>query len=616
MEIKDLALLLAIPVILIALIYYFAAPSITGAAVTQETQNKIIGTYSINPSFKAKIPYDLQDYSKIKKSLDEIIKCVQQGNDVQTCTDSANSNDFDWSLDCDKGAEKVLYDLAELYQDCFESDDKDCICKKNMDIGKDEIVKYGLSGKEFSLTTSQDIASNKISIKFFEPKIDLGYDVKLNGRSVWYPSLYKIKYEQEKLSRVNMFFGGQPQEVIQVTKPLIETGLGPLKEVILYKTTINDIKVVDFVRQEGNNLIYPNNDIKKLENVRSCNLKPKNIYKFCATKKNFKIFAYDNADAQVKERPLTIKFASYIPDSAPEPLKGLEVYEAPKSEKSVLVKWQKSSAKDVTKYRIYYADSSLNTLDKSTDELRKNPEVFTKEIDISSIQVEDKDDFIVPNECEFDYQSKKCIFTALNGAKTFVENNKLYYFKASDSYLYKLDLPEDGKAYDFGITAIDKTGNEINNVNQKMPVIKAIKSLDDLPPDSSMTATANYEDQSKQVAFNLLTTTSKNIDSSKLDEKDFAGYKIYYRKYSKFNTVEEELIASDKLRDSKLNELKPAKIIEAKQNMITIDVSSENPQTDNVFHFVIIAADTNGNPKEEQYKVRELGAVPKKVPIS
>lgn len=606
MESKDLVLLLAIPAILVTLVFYISNPSITGAATAEQNQNNIIGTYSISPSFKAKFSYDLQDYLKIKNSFDEIIKCAQQ-NDIQSCTASANSNDFEWMLGCDNAQEKVLYDLAEFYQDCFDSADNDCVCRKNMDISKDEIMKYNLPKKEFRLAVSQDIPTNKVNIKFVKPKIDLSYDIKINGRSIWYPSLYIISYADDKLIGVNMFFTDELSGE--------RRALGPLNELVLYKNEVNGIKSVDFVKQEGNSLIYPNNDIKKLSNIRACNLKPKNIYKFCVKKKNFKIMAYDNADGLIKERPLAIKFASYIPDNPPEPLKGLEVFDMPKAEKSVLIKWEKSSAKDIAKYKIYSTQQS-GLLERPTEELKKDSNVFVHEIDVSATQIIELEDSIIPNDCEFDYQNKKCIFKTKDGAKTFIGSNKLYYSKKSNAYFYRLNVPED-KAYDFGATAIDRNGNEINNIEQKqkIPVIKGIKSIDDLPPDSSMQISANYDEQSNHILFNLLTSTTKNIDESKLEEKDFNGYKVYYKKYNKFTTMEEELITSDKLRDSKLNELKSAQVIESKQNLIKVDISSENPQKDNIFFFAIILTDINGNPKEDQFKVKELGAVPVKVVV-
>jgi len=608
MEIKDLVLLLAIPITLVMILLYLGDSAITGAAVAQESKNKIIGTYSINPSFKAAFKYDLNDYSKIKSTFDAVLKCSQEGNELQSCIDSADKAGFEWSLGCDKGPEKVLYDLAELLQDCFDSDDSNCVCKKNMDISKDEILKYELPKKEFRIAVSQDIPLNKIIMQLSQPKSSLKYEVKLNGRSLWYPSLYVVSYADDSLIGINMFF---TDELSGERK-----ALGPLKEIVLYKNEMNGIKFIDFVKQENNNLVYPNNDVKKLDNVRPCNLKPKNIYRFCATKKDYKITAYDEMDGLVKERPLTIKFASYIPDLAPAPLTGLEVFDAPKAEKLVIVKWDKSLAKDVAKYKIYFTEKP-DLLDKtSTDQLRKDPEVFVDEIGLATAKTEDLEDSIITNECEFDFQNKKCIFTTSNGEKKFIEKGKFYYIKSANSYLYMLPVKED-KAYDFGMTAVDSTNNELDNVGekQKMPVSKSLNSIDDMPPDSSIKYLVNDAGQNIYT-LNIVNTNSKNIDDSILEVKDFGAYKVYYRKYAKLATLEEELIASDKLRDSKLNELKNAQVIESNQNLIKIDISLENPQTENAFQFIVIATDLNGNPKEDQFKVKELGAVPVKVVIS
>ena len=76
---------------------------------------------------------------------------------------------------------------------------------------------------------------------------------------------------------------------------------------------INGLKSVDFVEQQEGTLIYPNKNTIKPENLHDCELKPKNIFRFCATKKDSKFMVYDKTDAQVKDRPVTIKFAAYIP---------------------------------------------------------------------------------------------------------------------------------------------------------------------------------------------------------------------------------------------------------------------------------------------------------------
>ena len=135
MEAKDFVLLMLIPIILISIVVYTDKNAvITGAVTSQDKQSNILGTYSVMPSFKAKYGYELNDYNKIKESLDNVFKCSEEGKDVQSCVDdvNANKNEFTLELDCDKGAEKVLYDFAEFLKDCFESEDNNCLCRKNM----------------------------------------------------------------------------------------------------------------------------------------------------------------------------------------------------------------------------------------------------------------------------------------------------------------------------------------------------------------------------------------------------------------------------------------------------------------------------------------------------
>lgn len=279
METKDLILLMMIPVILISIVVYIdKSPSITGMATAQQEKSNIIGTYSINPSFKAKIDYDLGDYGKIKGLLDSVLDCMEEGKDVNLCIGQAESRDnsFEWSLECDKGAEKILYDFAEFYQNCFDSDDNNCICRKNLELSKDEMAKYDLLNIVYRMELAQDIQSQKIDIKMLEP-VELSYSININGRSVWYPNTFILAYTPDRL-RVTMIFKYELQE-----KPYY---VPDKKEIILYKNEANSIKSVDFVEQEADELIYPNGKRIKPQNLHSCELKPKNMFRFCVTKKD------------------------------------------------------------------------------------------------------------------------------------------------------------------------------------------------------------------------------------------------------------------------------------------------------------------------------------------
>ena len=309
METKDLILLMIMPLILISLVFYIDKNPIITGAVTKEQikENNIIGTYSIMPSFKAKIDYRLDDYTKIEESLDFIIKCSEQSKDVGLCMKQAESNDksFAWSLECDRGAEKILYELAEFYQDCFDSEDNNCICKKNLEFSNEEIQKYELLNKIYRMKLIQDIQSQKIDIMMIEP-VELSYRININGRSIWYPNEMILAYSDKLPLRIMIFKYELQEEPYKVEHK---------KEIILYKNQINGLNSVDFIKQQqDNSLIYPNDNEVKPENLHDCQLKPKNIFKFCATKKDYKFIIYDKIDNKVEEKPITIKFAAYIPN--------------------------------------------------------------------------------------------------------------------------------------------------------------------------------------------------------------------------------------------------------------------------------------------------------------
>ncbi len=316
METKDLVLLMLIPIILVSLIVYTDKnPVITGAVTAQqqgkEEQSNVIGTYSIMPSFKAKIDYDLNDYNKIKNLLDLVISCARQSS-VEQCVAQINDNEFEWQLGCDKGPEKVLYDFAEFLQDCFDSADNNCLCTKDISITKEEIQAYSPRTNQYSFIIDKGASSKKITIS--SESGDLSQTVNTNGISALMPKRYSLGYSLGRSPEFNLFFYDSADKEI---KP----GFGPTTQIIIFKNDINNPKSLDFVNQEDENLVYPNgkvvidksNNPINSNNLPKCNFKPKNIYRFCVTKKNYKIMAYDKLDTQVKERPVTIKFAAYIP---------------------------------------------------------------------------------------------------------------------------------------------------------------------------------------------------------------------------------------------------------------------------------------------------------------
>lgn len=601
MEIKHLFLLMTVPVILIGLVIYAGSVvQITGFAVKESKESNSLGVYSINPSFKTRIDYSLDDYARIKEKLDSIIKCALDGKDIETCLSEVNKDiSLTWQLNCDKGAEKVLYDFAEFMQSCIDSDDNNCLCRKTMEISKDDLQGYLPPTNEYSFVLTEDVPYKKINIEL--PNSEFSYSLDSKGLSGWIPSRYSLGYSLGGLPTFNIFFPNkEPGEKFYT--------FGPTQQIEIYKNQLrNNIKSIDFVNKEEDALIYPNGDIVKenekqinANEIRECRLKPKNIYKFCVTQNNYEVVAFDRLDRQIKERNPVIKFASYVPDLPPAPLKNLEAGDRPKSEKTILLKWDKSDEKDISKFRIYYADSSLKALEKPIGDIKKNPDVPSREIAARAIEISAPFNLA---ECEFDFSGKRCLFPA------YIENDKLYYSSFFNAYVYSLNVPEDKKTYDFSVTAIDKNNNEIDNIKSKIPV-KSIQSIDDLAPSSenlvSFNVVISYDIPTKKARFNFGEKPLKNIDGTSLI--NFNSYKVYYLKYDSLAQGEKTKEIS-KILDGKLKNLKFLANVnyEEKGQPFFVDLSATNPAGSNLYLFVIVATDANGNPKEEQYKPKELG---------
>ena len=112
MEAKDLVLLLMIPLLVIGMVVFVNHNSITGNVVAEQNDNEKLGTYSIMPSFRAKIDYNLQDYSGLNNKLKSVIdKCSSsKEQDIKNCIKTETDKpEYQWS--CSDRNSDVLYDF-------------------------------------------------------------------------------------------------------------------------------------------------------------------------------------------------------------------------------------------------------------------------------------------------------------------------------------------------------------------------------------------------------------------------------------------------------------------------------------------------------------------------
>jgi hypothetical protein len=563
-------------------LFYFNA-SITGAAVAspQESRN-VYGIYSVRPSFRLSIDYDFEDYAKIAEGVRHLSECTEEGFALQDCLKSLGNTiyyaGYEWEEECDKGAEKVFYDFAEFYQSCFDSEDDKCICELDLGYSEEEIRKLGFEGK-YKIITEQNIPKTAITLKLKEPDMPLEYEIKTHGISNWNPSEYSVEYKEGGLGSMELYFrdelGGK------------DTSIKNIDKIALYK----EGNSIEFARIDGDEIVLRD---KRKEKPKTCLPKESTLHRFCVTNTNKKFYIFENNKAELKSP--VIKFAAYIRDIPPMPLRNVEVTDKLMDDGAVIIKWDKGNERDIAKYNIYYAKSELNLFDDSPLEgIKARQGMNKKELDEINIKPITVDDLFLEG-CEFDLSRKGCVYTTGTENKIVLEKEKLYLFEdpLKEYYIYALPL-EDNVEYDFAVTAVDANGNEIDNVKYKLPVVRKKKSINDLPP-SSKDAAINVEPSADRFIFHY-NKEHLNLDGTPAD--DFSHYEVYYRFYQ-FNEWIESAIENGEVQEELLD--KPLSEFSKYDTRLGI---LRNP--DDFFIFAVIAVDKNNNPDANKFTPRQLG---------
>jgi len=574
MEKKDLFLILILPILLFSAIYLAQNASITGLAVNPQNQPQDLGTYSVLPSFRAKANYSMKDFLEIRKSFDEILNCIQSGNDAQKCAEKRTNDKFEWGFDCDKGQEYALYDFSRFLEECIHSDDSNCICRKNLEIKPEEIKKHELFSTldyfntgSYKLSIVEEPQTNTINIFVDEPKTSekLSYVIDSRGITGLIPRKYLIGYTANGFHSVNMFFTNNLEAP------------GPLKQLAIYKYKDTNNKIlIDFVKEDNDKLVYPNGVKNKPAGIKDCRIPNRNIYKFCVTGKNSNVTYYDFIDDKIKERKATLKFASYIPNLPPPPVLKISASDRPVAQNSILLKWQKSS--DAAKYRIYLSEDQ-NLL--KANPIQPNGKIILNEIDSNDAMKLVFEEEVDTSLCNFDLTLNKCIFFNKKGDKLpFKDENFFYYYEKTGNFVYSLPVPSDEKTYFVTITPISKEGRENSN-DQKL--IMAAKSIDDLAPGKI--SDLKIENSGAKIKLSWIKPLN-NLDGSL--SNDISGFFAYYKKYFPTTILEAKVDSTySKTYVSTLN----AKCDNVK---LTCEHLIDNPEK-GPYNFAVVAIDTSSN---------------------
>lgn len=330
----------------------------------------------------------------------------------------------------------------------------------------------------------------------------------------------------------------------------------------------------------------------------------KEFYTFCVESK-YKVLAYDKFRKDTKLRNVEYNFALQIQEKPPAEVKRVHVFDRPKDDTSFILKWDKNKEADVVKYRVYYAksdDKAFENKNKMRD-IKKDKDILKKDFNIEDAR--DISSSILPGECTFNYEKRKCFWATSKEPIEFNYDDTLF-FEGEGFYYVSFNVSEDIE-YDFLVTAIDRNGNEIKEIKQDQ--IEKGTSIDDLPPSSEEIIFTDVNQPSRRdsdfkLPISLKPKPTKNIDDTKLKDLDLAvPYAIYYLK----NPEKENKPKPDD--SSLLNNFDQMNIDTSHiiSNALLLPIGKTSPIPGDKYYIVIVAKDGKGNPKKGQFTAKELG---------
>lgn len=292
METKDLILLMLIPILLISLVVFTdKSPFITGAVTAQQEKSNIRGTYSISPSFKAKIDYDLDEYKKIKEKLNQVLdECIEDDN-IEECF-QLKADEFAWNC-AGKEEARILYDFVDKFNECLNQENG-VVCRFSLDEREIENSIFNIK-----LTTEEQ----KIKAELTEGNklVETAY---INQENMNYVTDYNTKaVKSADIINIVVRYLAKKPTIIDASAEATKSPKIQLSKIFLVYKINKEVEFID-VLQENNFRDEKANKVIDLPKIKG--------FKFCA-KSNKQVYAYDKIDNSVKLRDVIYKFSVTYP---------------------------------------------------------------------------------------------------------------------------------------------------------------------------------------------------------------------------------------------------------------------------------------------------------------
>ncbi len=542
-------------------ILYFNEPGITGfAAKTTQEDNKVYGIYSILPSFKAEIDYDLSEYDILKEKVQYMYDKCSEESALEKCLnrsmesynkvepyDIGNLHPFQWGFDCRSDEERFFYDFVENYNLCLTSGIKQGICEFKLSKGPpDKNINIIITKTYDKLTIN--IEDTEITETF--PTLDTDNKIIIvEGRDNQNNPI-KTKHETLKLE---FEFDDEGNIDDANFNPSGWTLWSDFRDNIvwLYKND-KELYFIDPEKKQSLLNFYLDQSKKEEERQRYKTFRQqKNTYKLCAKSKKYQFYIYNSKTKKLDLRPVEYRFALKFKEIPPPPVNGINVADKLKDENSLLVSWEESPAENVEKYVLFFSEkdfsdqeilAGVNIKEPDSGDFLDKVELFVR----NKVPIEDID----LTACKFDSQEKgkPCKYKDFGNP---LIKGKLYFVKGSKEYLYALKSTEidDNKELFLSVVAVDYNGNFISNKYESQRItIKKGKSKDDLSPGLVLGL-----EGSSYIKGNIDLSWPRKIKNKDGSEaKDVSFFNIYYLDSVDYKALygeeaDEEIISRSKL---------------------------------------------------------------------
>lgn len=408
--------------------------------------SETIGTYAVRPSFETKVNYDFSDYEKIERGIENLKK---------QCVE--------------KGAENI--------EQCIKNNISNTQDGLNWSLGscdkgkKAFFYSFVKSYQECYFSSDDDCLC----------KGDVYRDVSIDGDM-------SLDFAQEKEFVVHYLYDDEiilPGELSYMyqgnpSKPKILNWKFVFDKGNIKSSTIQNLPSFDeksFPFYKNNSIVYFIPRTAGIGPKPFCELK-QDHFQFCVTNEGRK-FPRINESGDFSIDPVVYKFAIKFKDKTPPPpINNLVIKDKVKAERSLNLTWSKSEANDVDYYRIYLSENSFDNITKAKNIMNITPEGAVRTVE--QLWAEE-------------------LFAGTDIITQPLDNMSIV-----------VSVEKDDKPYYLAVTAVDKSGNELQKVDAKDE-----KSIDDLGPKKP--TFVSFSDTTKKLTMKM---PSFNEDDSKINETE------------------------------------------------------------------------------------------------